>query len=170
MQKGWLAISTYLLIICTFCFTIGQFVPIYFVNSHSRDKFYISLLIILVTTLFYKVFTIVHSTNKRSVFVATIISLLTGFLAFIVVGLWTLLLLMSVWSEARTYYVKKSNPDVKIISRYVNLGATGGGTEPEDYHIVLHRPLLYFFKIETSIDTTLISKSDWTRVAVTNSR
>ena len=135
-----------------------------------REYFYIVLLIILVATLFYKIFIIEHVTNKRSVFNATIISLLTGLLAFIGVGLWTLLLLMGVWSESNTYYVKKSNPDVKIISRYVNLGATGGGTDPGDFHIVLHRPLLYFFKIETSIDTTLISKSDWTRLAVKNSR
>lgn len=67
----------------------------------------------------------------------------------------------SSWSVGSVYYVKKNNPKVKIISRYVNQCAYGGGTEPSDYHIVLYRPFLLFFKMETSIDTTKIDKADW---------
>ena len=51
----------------------------------------------------------------------------------------------------------------KIVSRYVNLGAFGGGKEPEDYETIIRRPFL-FFNLDTAIDTTTIEKSDWTRV------
>ena len=52
---------------------------------------------------------------------------------------------------------------VKIISRYINEGAFGGGTEKGDFHVVLSRPFLGAFKIETSVDTAKIDKRLWVK-------
>jgi len=71
--------------------------------------------------------------------------------------------LFDVWTEAGTYYVSKKNPDVQIISRYINEGAFGGGTEPRDYFIVLHRPITPWFKMDTAIDTNKIDKTEWVK-------
>jgi hypothetical protein len=68
---------------------------------------------------------------------------------------------MGVWTSAGTIYTRKNNPEIKIIRRYVDQGAFGGGTSPDDYEIVLHKPLTSLFKIETRIDTLEIDKNEW---------
>ena len=64
--------------------------------------------------------------------------------------------------------IQKDNAKVKIISRYINQGAFGGGTEKVDYHIVLTRPLLFFLKLETYIDTIDIKKEEWKKPEIYN--
>jgi hypothetical protein len=71
--------------------------------------------------------------------------------------------LMNVWTEAGILYTQKSNPEVRIVRRYLDGGAYGGGTSPDDYKIVLHLPLTSLFKLETSIDTLTIDKSKWVK-------
>jgi hypothetical protein len=146
---------------CLFSFTIGQFIPVYFINSNARVYYYLSLFTLLIITVIIKVFTIVHKPHDYGVIVSAFISLLMGFIIFTVFGIWTIGLLLGVWTEGSTYYIKKSNSKVKIISSYIDEGAFGGGTEPSDYHVVLHRPFLFFFKIETAVDTTCIDKKEW---------
>lgn len=69
----------------------------------------------------------------------------------------------AIWVEAGTYYTSKNNPEVRIVSRYLDSGALGGGTEPGDYELVLHRPITPYFKLETAVDTNAIDKKDWVK-------
>ncbi|MCQ6960137.1 hypothetical protein [Mucilaginibacter aquariorum] len=82
-------------------------------------------------------------------------------LSILIFGFITLTKILAVWVDRGTLYYQKNNPEVKIVSRYIDLGAGGGGTEPGDYKIVLKRPITPFFKLETSVDTNAIDKSDW---------
>ena len=43
------------------------------------------------------------------------------------------------------------NRNIKIVTRYLNEGAFGGGTKPEDYEVVLKREINPFLKIDFSI-------------------
>ncbi|WP_158990890.1 hypothetical protein [Mucilaginibacter sp. L196] len=67
------------------------------------------------------------------------------------------------YSDATTIYISSSNPNLKIVSRFLDEGAFGGGTEPGDYETVVLRPITPFLKIETSIDTTKMDKGEWIR-------
>ena len=109
------------------------------------------------------IFKRIHKSQKENVSSAWFYSILIGFATFVIFGLWTLGLFFLVWTVASTLYVKKDNPEIKIISRYVNQGAFGGGTEPDDYQIVLHRPILFIFKMETSMDTAKFDRTDWVK-------
>ncbi len=144
-----------------FFYTVGQFIPVYFIDSNLRMRFYIFIFILLVVSVIWTIFKIVYNPKEGNIVKASVASLLIGFISFFIFGFWTIILFLGVWAEAATYYVKKSNPQVKIISRYVNEGAFGGGTEPGDYHMVVHRPFLFLFKIETSVDTISIDKNEW---------
>ena len=156
-------VSFLIMLFCIFCFTVGQFIPIYFTEPGFRTLFYFVIYILLVIAVSRTIFKRIHKSRKENVSSAWFYSILIGFATFVISGLWTLGLFFSVWTEASIYFVKKDNPNIKIISRYVNEGAFGGGTEPDDYKIVLHRPFLVFFKMETSVDTTKINRVEWTR-------
>jgi hypothetical protein len=101
--------------------------------------------------------------HKNNWIYSSLISLISTGLIFILFGFFTLAKFLAVWDDTTIIYTNKNNPEVKIVSRYVNLGAYGGGTEPEDYEIVVKRPLTRFLKIETSVDTTAINKKEWVR-------
>lgn len=66
--------------------------------------------------------------------------------------------------DAAVFFTQKNNPDVKIVSRYYDQGAMGGGADPEDYETVLKRPITPFFRLETRIDTNNIDKAIWIKV------
>jgi hypothetical protein len=100
--------------------------------------------------------------KKKNLLIAVVESMIAGFVIFVISGLVTL---FTAWSDAGTLYVRKDNSDIKIVSTYINEGAYGGGTSPEDFHIVLRRPITSFLKIETAIDTTKINKDEWLKVA-----
>ena len=156
--------STFLLMLfCIFSFTVGQYLPIYFTDSHFRELYYFIILILIVVSVGMTIFKRIYKKNKDNISSAIFYSIIIGFATLVVFGLWTLGLMFSVWTEAATFYVQKDNPKIKIISRYINEGAFGGGTEKEDYHIVLSRPISSFFRVETSIDTAKIDKQKWRR-------
>jgi hypothetical protein len=144
-----------------FCFTMGQFVPVYFVNTETRAIYYLVLFVILVITMMIVTFKMSYYPQEKNLFSSLLISLVFGAGTFIVTALWILGLLFGVWKEGTTYYVKKRNPEIKVISRYKDSGAYGGGTEQGDFHLVVHRPFLYFLKIETAADTISINKEEW---------
>jgi hypothetical protein len=146
-----------------FCFTVGQFVPVYFVNTETRAIYYLVLFVILVITMMIVTFKMLYYPQEKNIFSSLLISLVFGAGSFAVTALWILGLLFGVWKEGTTYYVKKRDPEIKIISRYKDSGAYGGGTAQEDFHLVVHRPLLYFLKIETPADTSFINKNEWVR-------
>ena len=154
-------ISFLLMLFCIFCFTVGQFIPIYFVDTGFRTQFYFAIYILLIISVSRTIFKRIYKSRKENISSAWFYSILIGFATFVIFGLWTLGLFFSVWTEASTLYVRKDNPQIKIIRRYVNEGAFGGGTEPDDYHVVLHRPILFIFKMETVIDTVKIDKTNW---------
>lgn len=161
-------VSFLIMLFCIFCFTVGQFIPIYFTDTGFRGMFYFIVYILLVATASRTIFKLVYKPQKNNISTARLFSILTGLATFVIFGLWTMGLLFSVLSEAFTYYVRKDNAKIKIISRYINEGAFGGGTEKEDYHIVLTRPFLFFFKMETSIDTLDIKKEEWKKPEIYN--
>jgi hypothetical protein len=57
--------------------------------------------------------------------------------------------------------VQKDNPAIKIVTGYMNGGAYDSGPAPGDIKMVVHRPVLYFLKMETAVDTTAINKTKW---------
>ena len=156
-------VSFWLMLFCIFCFTVGQFIPLYFVDTGYRTLFYFAIYILLIITASRTIFKRIYKSRKENISSARLYSILIGFVTFVIFGLLTLGLFFSVWTEASTLFVKKDNPKIRIISRYVNNGAFGGGTETDDYQVVLQRPILFLFKMETSIDTTKIDKQIWTR-------
>ncbi len=74
---------------------------------------------------------------------------------------WTLVIISFTCHLDRSRNLSKDNPEIKIISRYLNEGAFGGGTEPNDYEIVLQRPIFNLFNIQTRVDTNSIDKRKW---------
>jgi hypothetical protein len=150
-----------IVISCLFIFTGGQYIPVYFKSNGLRDIFYLIIWIILVITSGKLVFQLIYNPAKNNISLARLFSIITVAITFFIFGFWTIGLLFNAWSEAHTYWVRKDDPRIKIISAYVDEGAFGGGTEASDYHVVLHRPFLYIFRIETEIDTTTINKNDW---------
>lgn len=162
MVKRKFTLSFLLLLACIFCFTFGQSIPVYFVDTSTRTFFYFMLCMIAVVSAGWIVFQRIYRSRKEKFVKATVISIVTAGLTLLVFGVLTLGLMFSAWSEASTYYVKKDNPNIKIVSCYANEGAYGGGTKKKGYKIVLSRPFLYFFKLETAIDTATIDKNEWT--------
>jgi hypothetical protein len=147
--------------ICTF--TAGQYIPVYFVDQGFSLFFYPVLLILTVVTVYINTYNAMYLPHKDNRLYSAIISTLITLLVFIVFAFITLSKILAVWTDAGTIYTNKSNPNIKIVSRYINEGAFGGGTEPGDYEIVVNRPFTPFFKIKTSIDTTKINKNDWVK-------
>lgn len=161
-------ISFAIMLFCIFCFTVGQFIPIYFADTGFKAMYYCIIYILLIATASRTIFKLIYKPEKNNISTARLFSILTGVATFIVFGLWTIAQFIAVWSDAYTYYVRKDNAKIKIISRYINLGAFGGGTEKEDYQIVLTRPILFFLKMETSIDTLEIKKEEWKKPELYN--
>lgn len=154
-------LSFLMMLFCISSFTIGQYIPIYFRDTGIRGLFYFIILILLVGSVSTFIFKRVYKPQLNNLSSSRLYSILGGLGTFIVFGFWSIGLLFSGWSEAFTYYVRKDNPKIKIISRYINQGAFGGGTEKDDYQVVLTRPILEVFKMETAIDTTDIKKEEW---------
>ena len=155
--------SLSLMLLCVFSFTVGQLIPIYFSNDSFRNLYNFLIFILLVATISRTTFKFIYKPQKDNISLARLVSILVGFTAFVVFGLLTIGFAFSVRTESFVFYVQKDNSKVKIISRYINEGAFGGGTEPNNYQIVLYRPLSDFFNLQTSIDTTFIDKNEWLR-------
>jgi len=151
----------WLTLFCIFSFTLGQFIPIYFVDHEWRLIYYPTLLIITSLAIPTLVYRRIYNPKKSNWISSTLYTLLVFASVIVVFGFITLGKCMVIWTDAETYYVNKNNPEVKIISRYSDLGAFGGGTEPTDYEMVLSRPITSQFKLQTKIDTTKINKAEW---------
>jgi hypothetical protein len=156
-------IAFIIMLFCIFCFTAGQFVPIYFMNNNVRGVFYLLIWLLLVVTSAMTIYAAIYMPEKKNGRLASLMSALVALGMFVVFGLFTAGLSFAVWTEASIYYVRKDSKNVKIISRYINEGAFGGGTEKGDFHMVLSRPFLGAFKIETSVDTAKIDKRLWVK-------
>lgn len=154
-------LSLWLLIYCTATLTIFQFIPIYFVDQSPRLTFYLCVYFAL---MFSSVFEMLKYFGRTTHYLITkILSFTFLFFGLITAALFVLSRFMAIWTEAGTFYKSKANPEVRIVRRYLDLGALGGGTEPDDYEVVLHRPLTHWFKIETAVDTSKLDKRDWAK-------
>jgi hypothetical protein len=156
-------IEFWLMIFGLFTFTIGQFIPIYFVEQDIRIFFYPAILLITVVTFAVTVYKSMYLPHKNNWVYSSIITLITTLLLFLIFAGITFGKILTVWTDATTLYVKKDNSQVKIVTRYINEGAFGGGTEPGDYEIVLLRPITPFFKMETTVDKNKIDRSEWVK-------
>ena len=153
-------IAFWVMTYCILNFTIFPFIPVYFVDQETQETYSLIIYFLFVIT---SIFQLLRAMTNSSILwkAISLICALSGLLIlffFYVFGC-----SMAVWTEAGTLYTKKSNPEIRIISRYVDMGALGGGTSPDDFEIVLHRPLTSMFKLETHIDTLIIDKSEWVR-------
>jgi len=159
------SISFWLMLYCLLSYTIFQFIPIYFTNADWARIYYIITSLIFVITTLIQLSRHIQRKGRSAYYWSIPLVIIT----LIIVSLFSLAMVgrsfLAVWTEAGTFYVSRTNPEVKIISRYVNEGAFGGGTEPDDYALVVHRPLTSWFKIETAIDTNKIDKTEWVKVA-----
>jgi hypothetical protein len=151
-------ITYWLMIYCVLNFTIFPFIPVYFSDQSTREAYRVIIFFLFVITSLFQLLKAITNTNilwKIISFLCALSGLLILFFFYVFASA------MAVWTEAGTFYTKKSNPEVRIISRYVDMGAWGGGTSPDDFEIVLHRPLTQIFKLETRIDTLTIDKTEW---------
>jgi len=153
-------ITFWVMIYCVLNFTVFPFIPIYFTDQDTREVYCLIIYFLFVIT---SIFQLLRAITNSSILwkAISLISALSGLL--ILFFIYVFGSVMAVWTEAGTLYTQKNNPKVRIISRYVDMGALGGGTSPEDFEIVLHRPLTPIFKLETRIDTLIIDKSEWVR-------
>ena len=157
-------LSFLILLVCIFCLTLGQFIPIYFIDTKLRMDFYLAIFILLILSVGRTIFKRVWKSGKEHISSAWFFSILCAFATSIVFGIWVFALLLTAWTEAATLFVKRDNSKIKIITRYVNEGAFGGGTEPEDFETVVHRPILFYLKMETPIDTTTFDTTGWIKM------
>ncbi|OOQ58563.1 hypothetical protein [Mucilaginibacter pedocola] len=142
-------------------FTAFQFIPVYFTQQTPRLIYYC---ILFLAFAFSSVIQLQRYFSRSAHYLITkILSAIFLIAVWMIALLFVLTIPLAVWSEAGTYYVNKNDPEVKIISRYLDLGAFGGGTEPGDYEIVWHRPVTPYFKIEMAIDTNKLDKKNWLR-------
>jgi len=153
----------WLMIFGLFIFTLGQFIPIYFSDIDFRIYFYPLLLILTTIAVAFVMYRNVYLPNKSKMSYPMGLSFITTFIVFLVLALITIGKMLVVWTDIGPIYLMKNDPNVQITSRYINEGAFGGGTEPDDYQMVVKRPFTPFFNIETSVDTNKIDKSKWIR-------
>lgn len=158
-------IAFWLIIVCIFILTIGQFIPIYFSNPHIRSYYYFYILLLLIVSIGVYGFQRTYSQAKKNMLYTICCSLTVGAGLFIIIGLYCLGLSLAFWTEAGICYINRNNPEVKIIRRYLDGGALGGNPLPSDYHVVLERPILLGLNLETSIDTNTINKKEWMKPA-----
>jgi hypothetical protein len=151
-------ITYWLMIYCILNFTVFPFIPVYFTNQNTREAYCLVIYFLFVLTSIFQLLKAITNLGifwKLILFISALSGLLMLFFFYVFASS------MAVWTDAGTLYTQKNNPKVRIIRRYVDMGAWGGGTSPDDYEIVLHRPLTSVFKIESHIDTLNIDKSVW---------
>ena len=158
------------MIYCFFTLTIGQFIPIYFdnrnLNSDFKESYYLIILtLILISTTIVAFKRFYKPQQNRRAFLAWFSALIIGAGTCCIFALIVLFNHLAVLTDMTTLYVKKGNRNIKIVTRYLNEGAFGGGTKPEDYEVVLKREINPFLKIETSIDTNTIDKTQWIKIS-----
>jgi hypothetical protein len=150
----------WLMCYCIFVFTAGQFIPIYFIDSNLKTYYYIVMLVLLCGSISASIYLRYHNPRRYNI-LAFISSVVVGVGLFSILGMGMILAGIGEWTVAGTYFIKKSNPDIRIVSRYMDQGALGGGTHPEDYTTCITRPITPLFTLETSVDTNTIDKSEW---------
>jgi hypothetical protein len=157
--------TTFLVMVyCLFTLTIGQFLPIYFVDGNSAFLYHIVVFIALLASTGILIFKNLYYKRKQNIHYSWLAASVTGIgivLIFIVVRF---IEAVAVWTDATVLYTNKSNSQIKIVTRYINEGAFGGGAEPNDYEIVLRRPITPYLKLETKIDTNRINKNEWIKI------
>lgn len=149
------------MVYCLFTLTIGQFIPVYFKDKDLRGIYYLIILILTSITTTIVIFKRFYKPQKDNIYISCLSAFIIGLgtvLTFMILGF---LSSLAVWTDAGTIYTNKKDPQLKIVSRYLNEGAFGGGTEAGDYEIVLKRQITSFLKIETSIDTNKINRNEW---------
>jgi amino acid transporter len=161
--KGKFTLIFWMLSCCIFIDTAGQFIPIYFTNHGFEISFYIIVYILILVSLSFLFSRWIYKQDNHKRIYKSIFSLLIFSLSVILFGFFTIAKIMTDWTDATTIYIKKSHSHIRIVSRYLNEGAFGGGTEPRDYEVVLRWPITPFLKIETAIDTNKINKNEWVR-------
>lgn len=86
--------------------------------------------------------------------------LISGFSVFIM--FMTLFAGMCDWTTYKVFFENKQNPSTKIVQRSFGCGATD--SSPATLKIFKIREFTPYFICVTSVDTTEINKSEWTRI------
>jgi hypothetical protein len=59
------------MLFCIFCFTVGQFIPIYFTDTGFRGMFYFIVYILLIVTTSRTIFKLIYKTQKNNISTAS---------------------------------------------------------------------------------------------------
>lgn len=161
-------ISFWLMIYCFFSLTAGHLIPLYFQDDHLRENYYSIIYGVFIITLIIFCFRRYYKPEKKNGIYVVFSSIIVGAGVFIITFIFVIFSSIAVWTDIGTIYVNKRSPDLKIVIRYVNEGAYGGGTEPSDYETVVERPFTPLLKIVTAIDTAKMDKSNWIRKTYTH--
>jgi len=159
-------VALWVMLFGIFTDTLGQFIPVYFIYLSWIAPFYTLIFLMIWVPVPLLCYRQMYNPVKKNTAWAITTSAISAVLVFIIAGFFTIGKMVAVWTDAATLYTKKDNPGVQIVSRYINLGAQGGGTELSDYQVVLKRPITPLFKMETPIDTTTLNKREWVRKSV----
>jgi hypothetical protein len=146
------------MVLCILFNTVGRFVPIYFTDPEIADYFGRIIFILTLVSVGITTFRAYYNSEEDNWRPSSSISILAIFLAFIFFGIITFWDGFAANSDINVMYVRKSDPEQKIVKQYVDLGALGDGNR-----VVLRRELTPFFKYEKIIDTNTISKKEWVR-------
>lgn len=150
-----------LLIFCLLVLTIGQLIPIEFINKSLRNCYYFILIICVIITSF---FCLKKISYWNSLILRVIISLVFVFLIF--VSLISLMFglagsIMCGTSE-KILFENKQESNTKIVERSYGCGATD--TDFPEYKMYKLIPLANQFNFITEFDTSHIDRENWKQV------
>ena len=146
------------MILCIIINTVGRSVPIYFVNPKVADFFGSVVLYLTLISVAITIYRKCYKREKHNWVFAGAISVIVTFLIYIIIGFITFFDGFSSFTDVEVLYVKRDNPDIRIIRQYVDSGALGDG-----YTVVIRTNITSFLKYEEFIDTNTIDKKEWTK-------
>ncbi|MGZ4156199.1 MAG: hypothetical protein ACXVED_03420 [Bacteroidia bacterium] len=144
-----------------FIIIIGEFFPFEFSTLNWKVHFYTITLFALPIGISAKIFITRHNKNKNYV-KNIVVSLLLGFLAFIIAGFLFLGNMMCGYTTKAILFEKKSDNSIKIIQRYLGCGAWD--SDMPKYEYVEIDPITPFMNYVSKTDTAKLDKSVWLRI------
>ena len=144
------------MILCIIIITIGRSIPIYFVNPKVAEYFSQAISYLTLASIAVTIYKKLYKSEKNNWIFSGSISMIVILFVWIAIGFITFFDGFSSFTDFEVIYVKKSNPDIKIIKQYVDSGALGDG-----YTVVVRRDITSFLKYEEFLDTNTINKEEW---------
>ncbi len=144
--------------ITIYAMTIGQMVPVEFVDWHHRHLFYDFILwglpIVVLLTLIWTLKTL--NTRKTNILIGIFTSIVAG--AMGIASIYLMFIFgFGAWINEEMMYENKDNPGVKINRQLWDNGALGYGRK----RTVKLTPFFIFWNLVEQVDTEDIDKENW---------